>query len=290
MHLSDWSFALLLTVWINLISNLKFSLTYTNVDIFVSIYFNKCDSQLKRLEIKNRINHSTFFLGLSEIEIFHLKWFFRRENEWICRHRNSTPGRSGMNTCIFGCATGFCIQMRVCVTPAERVVTAFARWDDDDDVRLTYCERIATFGSGANVWRTKSAEPRTTAGYYRRARTLNEEVPPWDRFQSRYARREGCRVAARRWTAHRSPAPDQIPWIARRFSHTDDVVVSGPRHWGGIFGCSEPPPRHTRKTNTATAILRHRTISCATDHARKQHEDCANHRYTQSVLLLFFFF
>lgn len=60
-------------------------------------------------------------------------------------------------------------------------------------------------------------------------------------------------------------------------SHPRCVVVSGSRYWGGISRNSSS--QHTRRTDTATAILRRRTVSCATDHARKQHEECADRRY-----------
>lgn len=57
-------------------------------------------------------------------------------------------------------------------------------------------------------------------------------------------------------------APDRILRIT--LVHT---VVSGSRYWGGISRNSSS--QHTRRTDTATAILRRRTISCATDHTRK---------------------
>lgn len=75
------------------------------------------------------------------------------------RRRNSTPGpdqRSAVNTCIFGCVTGFCIYTtgRSVSPPRARCHRSAVPTrshldddDDDDDAQLTYHERVATLAT-----------------------------------------------------------------------------------------------------------------------------------------------
>lgn len=133
--------------------NLNFSCTIVGLHyISGSIYFKMCNSQLKRLEINETINHNTF--SVSEIEVFHLRWFLCL-NEEIGRHRNSTPRRSGMNICIFGCVTEFCMQRRVCVTLAENVGhrVSISRWQRRT-IDVSH-KRITTL---CDFWRMENAE------------------------------------------------------------------------------------------------------------------------------------
>lgn len=152
------------------------------------------------------------------------------------------------------------MQTRVRVTPAVRVVTA--PWDDDDDARLT-CREDALQPSRNGIWRTQNCV--VDAHLERGGNTLRSlPVEGW---------------LARRWTERRSPAPDpQIPWIALGDSHIRTVwwsVVRGTEEESSGVRNRRRSTLGTHKTNTATAILRRRTISCATDHARKQHENRA---------------
>lgn len=56
-----------------------------------------------------------------------------------------------------------------------------------------------------------------------------------------------------------------------------------------IFERSQSSRQHIRKTNTATAILRHRIVSCGTDHSRKQHADRAEIIDTHGSKIRLFF-
>lgn len=174
-----------------------------------------------------------------------------------------------MNTCIFGCLTGFCMQTRVRVTPAERVRTSGWRRRGIDVSRVHHGFRVA----GRIIWRMENVR-----NFYCHwmAHTFNEEGTPWDCY--RYARREGCS----RGRSQMDCAQESGSWSRFRESRGDSHIRTV--WWSVVRGTEEESSdARNRHRGTLGRPIRQRLYLDAGRFrvrltTRKQHEDYADHQ------------